>query len=289
MIKVDQEYFHSPYYFFLRDKGKDYSLYFSSESTLTEARKKDVMIKIPKDKVEAVTKYLEKLLKSKKTKSTKEVGGEIEELVSADGSMSNSNIPILDPRLHPRKTMDQTVAASSITNDPISRGYRTYYGESVEEVSEEDMSGAFGYEETKDMDGKETYEYFKDKLDMDDIDAWERTEEQGKDPSGKRDEKSQFRFKKVKTKSGKIVKKKDPNFISRQILPEIQKEKAIKMIEDFLMDKKRQNQGKGDINKKEKDEVDISPILKKNIKSLIRQMDKEGLSKKDIIKLLNGE
>lgn len=275
MIKSDQEYFNSPYYFLLRDKGNDYSLYFSSESTLTEARKNDVMIKIPKDKVEAVKKYLEKLLKTKKTKSTKEVGGEIEELVNSDGAMSNSSIPILDPRLHPRKTMDQTVAASRITNDPISRGYRTYYGESVEEVSEEDMSGAFGYEETKDLDGKKTYKYFKDELEMEPDEAKERTKQQGKDPYGKRDKKSKF--------------KNDPNFISRQILPEIQKEKAIKMIEDFLMDKKKEKKDKGDINKKEKEEVEVSSILKKNLKSLMRQMDKEGLSKKDIIKLLNGE
>lgn len=275
MIKSDQEYFNSPYYFLLRDKGNDYSLYFSSESTLTEARKNDVMIKVPKEKVEAVKKYLEKLLKTKKTKSTKEVGGEIEELVNSDGAMSNSSIPILDPRLHPRKTMDQTVAASRITNDPISRGYRTYYGESVEEVSEEDMSGAFGYEETKDLDGKETYKYFKDELEMEPDEAKERTKQQGKDPYGKRDKKSKF--------------KNDPNFISRQILPEIQKEKAIKMIEDFLMDKKKEKKDKGDINKKEKEEVEVSSILKKNLKSLMRQMDKEGLSKKDIIKLLNGE
>lgn len=275
MIKSDKEYFNSPYYFFLKNKGKDYSLYFSSESTLTEARKKDVMIKIPKDKVETVKKYLEKLLKTKKTKSTKEVGGEIEELVNSDGAMSNSSIPILDPRLHPRKTMDQTVAASRITNDPISRGYRTYYGESVEEVAEEDMSGAFGYEETKDLDGKETYKYFKDELEMEPDEARERTKKQGKDPYGKRDKKSKY--------------KNDSNFISRQILPEIQKEKAIKMIEDFLMDKKKQRSDKGDINKKEKGEIEASPILRKNIKSLIRQMDKEGLSKKDIIKLINGE
>jgi len=275
MIKSDQEYFNSPYYFLLRDKGNDYSLYFSSESTLTEARKNDVMIKVPKEKVEAVKKYLEKLLKTKKTKSTKEVGGEIEELVNSDGAMSNSSIPILDPRLHPRKTMDQTVAASRITNDPISRGYRTYYGESVEEVSEEDMSGAFGYEETKDLDGKETYKYFKDELEMEPDEAKERTKQQGKDPYGKRDKKSKF--------------KNDPNFISRQILPEIQKEKAIKMIEDFLMDKKKEKKDKGEINKKEKEEVEVSSILKKNLKSLIRQMDKEGLSKKDIIKLLNSE
>jgi len=275
MIKSDQEYFNSPYYFLLRDKGNDYSLYFSSESTLTEARKNDVMIKVPKEKVEAVKKYLEKLLKTKKTKSTKEVGGEIEELVNSDGAMSNSSIPILDPKLHPRKTMDQTVAASRITNDPISRGYRTYYGESVEEVSEEDMSGAFGYKETKDLDGKKTYKYFKDELEMEPDEAKERTKQQGKDPYGKRDKKSKF--------------KNDPNFISRQILPEIQKEKAIKMIEDFLMDKKKEKKDKGDINKKEKEEVEVSSILKKNLKSLMRQMDKEGLSKKDIIKLLNGE
>lgn len=275
MIKSDQEYFNSPYYFLLRDKGNDYSLYFSSESTLTEARKNDVMIKVPKEKVEAVKKYLEKLLKTKKTKSTKEVGGEIEELVNSDGAMSNSSIPILDPRLHPRKTMDQTVAASRITNDPISRGYRTYYGESVEEVYEEDMSGAFGYKETKYLDGKETYKYFKDELEMEPDEAKERTKQQGKDPYGKRDKKSKF--------------KNDPNFISRQILPEIQKEKAIKMIEDFLMDKKKEKKDKGDINKKEKEEVEVSSILKKNLKSLMRQMDKEGLSKKDIIKLLNSE
>jgi fructose-1,6-bisphosphatase len=39
----------------------------------------------------------------------------------------------------------------------VTRGYRTYYGESGEdEISEVDLSGAFGYEETKNMDGKKT-------------------------------------------------------------------------------------------------------------------------------------
>ena len=60
MLTTDKEYFSSPYYFFLRDKGKDYSLYLSIEETLTEARKKDVMIKVPKDKVDLVKKYLKK-------------------------------------------------------------------------------------------------------------------------------------------------------------------------------------------------------------------------------------
>ena len=66
MITTDKEFYSSPYYFFLRDKGKDYSLYFSVEETLTEARKKDEMIKVPKEKVKHVKTYLEKLLKAHK-------------------------------------------------------------------------------------------------------------------------------------------------------------------------------------------------------------------------------
>lgn len=273
MITTDKEFFSSPYYFLLRDKGKDYSLYFSIESTLTEARKKDEMVKVPKEKVKHIKKYLEQILKNKSKKTTKQMKGEIEELVGTDGSMTNSKIPILDPYLHPKKTMDQTVAASRITNDPISRGYRTYYGESVEEMSEEDMSAAFGYEETKDLDGKETYEYFKDELDMNTDEAKDRTEQQGKDPSGKRDKKSKYR--------------KDPNFISRQILPEIQKQKAIKMLEDMLAKKKSSDDA--DINEKDTEEKEIPNLIKKNMKSLIRQAEKHGLSKKDLFKLIQGE
>jgi hypothetical protein len=274
MITTDKEFYSSPYYFFLRDKGKDYSLYFSVEETLTEARKKDEMIKVPKNKVKHVKSYLEKLLKGKKKKSTKDISGELEELVNLDGAMSNSKIPILDPRLHPKKTMDQTVAAARITNDPISRGYRTYYGESIEEanVNEEDMSAAFGYEETKDMDGKETYEYFKDELEMEPDEAKDRTEQQGKDPSGKRDAKSKY--------------KKDPNFISRQIIPEIQKQKAIKMVEDLLMKKK--NSDNSEIGKKEiPNSVEELPLLiRKNLKTLLRHVEKNGYSKEDLIKLI---
>ena len=237
MIQIDKEFYSNPYYFLLREKANEYHLYFSSENTLVEARKKDAMIKVPKKKVEHVKKYINSLTKKKTKKSTKEVGGEIEELVNSDGSMSNSKIPILDPRLHPIKTMDQTVSAARITNDPIARGYRTYYGESVEEVSEEDMSGAFGFEETKELDGKETFEYFKDELEMDEKEAWERTEEQGKDPSGKKDAKSPY--------------KKDKNFVTRATLSEIQRQKAIKVLEDILM--KQRNSSKSDVVEKEKE------------------------------------
>lgn len=271
MITIDKEFYSSPYYFFLRDKGKYCNLYFSSEETLSEARKKDSMVKVPKEKVKHVISYLEKVLKDKNKKSTKKISGEIDELVNSDGSLSNSKLPILNPALTPKKTMDQTVAAARITNDPISRGYRTYYGESVEDdVNEIDMSKAFGYEETEDMDGKETYKYLVKKLKIDPDEAKERVKQQGKDPSGKKDKKSKYY--------------KDKNFITRATLSEIQKQNAIKMVEDILM--KKRNQNNSDVNKKDKE---ISSVLKKNIKVLAKQMDKEGLSKKDLIKLLDSE
>jgi hypothetical protein len=259
----------------MRDKGDRYSLYFSVEGTLNEARKKDEMISFSKDKGEKVKKHLNKVAKEKKVKSTKKLKQDLEELVNLDGAMSNSKIPILDPRLHPRKTMDQTVAASRITNDPISRGYRTYYGESVEEIEEVDMSGAFGYEETKDMDGKETYKYYKDELEMEPDEAKERTKQQGKDPSGKKDKKSEYYD--------------DPNFISRETLSEIQKQKAIKVLEDILT--KKNDSGSADISSKENSKTieDLPLLVRRNIKSLIKQSEKAGLSKKDLIKILQGE
>ena len=48
MIATDNEFYSSPYYFLLRDKGDKYSLYFSVEGTLTEARKKDEVIHFEK-------------------------------------------------------------------------------------------------------------------------------------------------------------------------------------------------------------------------------------------------
>jgi hypothetical protein len=273
MIPVDTEFFSSPYYFLMRDKGNKYSLYFSVENTLTEARKKDEVIHFSKEKGEKVKKHLKKVAKEKKIKDTKTLKTDLEELVNSDGSMSNSKIPILDPRLHPRKTMDQTVSAARITNDPISRGYRTYYGES--EVKEIDMSGAFGYEETEDLDGKETYEFLVKDMGMEPDEAKERTKQQGKDPSGKKDEKSEYY--------------EDPNFITRATLSEIQKQKAIKVVEDMLAKKKDSNSA--DVGKKDKpkDLDNLSPVLKKNLQSLMKQAEKHGFSKKDLIKIIQSE
>jgi hypothetical protein len=270
MITEDKEFYSSPYYFLLRDKGDKYSLYFSVEGNLTEARKKDEVIHFAKNKGSKVKNHLKKIAKEKKIKTTKGLKTDLEELVNADGSFSNSNIPILDPKLHPRKTMDQTVAAARITNDPISRGYRSYYGESVEEIEEIDMSGAFGYEETEDMDGAETYKYLVKKMDMDPEDAKNRTKQKGQDPTGKKDKKSKYY--------------KDPNFITRATLSEIQKQKMIKVVEDILMGKK--NSDNSDVSKKD---VEVSRMLKKNLSSLKRQAEKEGISISNLIKALRSE
>jgi hypothetical protein len=243
MIPVDTEFFSSPYYFLMRDKGDKYSLYFSIENTLTEARKKDEVVHFSKEKGEKVKKHLKKITKEKKIKDTKTLKTDLEELVNSDGSMSNSKIPILDPRLHPRKTMDQTISAARITNDPISRGYRTYYGES--EVKENDISGSFGYAETSGMTGPETYQYYKNELGMDDDEAKDRVAQQGKDWTGKKDEKS--------------IYSDDSNFITRSTISEIQKQKAIKVVEDMLAKKK--DSGSADVGKKETES--LSPVLKK--------------------------
>lgn len=271
MIPTNTEFYSSPYYFFLRDKGDKYSLYFSVEGTLTEARKKDEVIHFKKESGDKVKKHIKKIAKEKKIKTTKELKTDLEELVNLDGALSNSKIPILDPKLHPKKTMDQTIAAARITNDPISRGYRSYYGESVEEIEEIDMSGAFGYEETEDMDGKDTFEYLVGKMGMEPDEAEDRTKQQGKDPSGKKDKKSKYY--------------KDKNFITRATLSEIQKQKAIKMVEDLLTKKNSDNSEVG--KKVNADSIDELPLLlKRNLKSLLKHVEKHGFSKEDIIKLI---
>jgi hypothetical protein len=273
MITADLEFYSSPYYFLLRDKGEKYSLYFSVEETLTEARKKDEVIHFEKNKGNKVKNHLKKVAKEKKIKTTKGLKKDLEELVNLDGALSNSKIPILDPRLHPKKTMDQTVAASRITNDPISRGYRTYYGESVEEIEEVDMSGAFGYEETEDMDGAQTYKYLVKKMGMEPDEAKERTKQKGQDPTGNKDKKSPYY--------------KDKNFITRATLSEIQKQKMIKMVEDMLMNNKNSDNsevGKKDTDKKNDDE--LPSLIQKNLKSLLKHVESNGYTKNDLIRLL---
>ena len=122
------------------------------------------------------------------------------------------------------------------------------------------------------MDGEETFEFLVKDMGMEPDDAKNRTKQQGKDPSGKKDENSKF--------------KKDKNFVTRATLSEIQKQKMIKVVEDILMGKKNSNNS--EVTKKKNDE-EIPSFIKKNMKSLIKQMEKQGFSKKDLIKMLSSE
>ena len=65
MLKFNEEYFGSNYYFLLREKKDGGHLWFSVAETISEARKNDEYIKIPKEKIEALKNHLEKIVKSK--------------------------------------------------------------------------------------------------------------------------------------------------------------------------------------------------------------------------------
>ena len=222
------------------------------------------------EKGEKVKKHLKKVAKEKKIKTTKGLKKDLEELVNLDGALSNSKIPILDPKLHPQKTMDQTVRATRTPKPPYTGTYRVYYGESTEEeptIQEVDYSDAYGYEETEDLDGKETFDYLKNKMEMEPEEAYNRTKQFGKDPSGKRDKNSKYY--------------KDKNFITKATLSEIDKQRVRKMIED-IMSKKTDDH---ELSQK----TEASALLKRNIKALRKMSDKEGLSLRDLLTLIKNE
>jgi hypothetical protein len=109
---------------------------------------------------------------------------------------------------------------------------------------------------------------------MEPEDAKDRTEKMGKDYTGRGDKKSKYY--------------KDKNFINRGRLLEIQKEKAIKVLEDMLS--KKTDTGKSELGSKEKKSIEELPVLvRKSIKNLLRHAENNGISKKDIVKFLKSE
>ena len=180
-----------------------------------------------------------------------EKSGEVDELIDTDGTFLNSKIPFLNQTLTPHKTMDQTVAMARITNDPLTRGYRVYYGEgeegSDEVINEVDYSEAFGYEETKDMDFKDTVKTLKE---MGVENAIERAKQFGKLPKQKRED-------------GELKQR----LSEKDTIEEQQRKKMIKMVEDMLTKKSSNN---SDVVK----DKGISKILLKNIQSIKKIADK---------------
>ena len=201
----------------------------------------------------------------KKTKSSEKESKEQEvtELVDDDGTWLSSNIPILSPANNGlgTKTTDQIVPAARNPRDPLLRGWYGYYGEG--RVREEDMSKAYGYKDTKDMDAKETLKYFKDELEMDDESAEIRVDDEfGKSPE--RDKKSPYKNKK--------------GFVGRPILKELE------MDEDLLIPKDTDDQ-----TEKRKIRDLINPLLLRNIKSIKKLAKDQGISIKELIQMLKNE
>lgn len=112
---------------------------------------------------------------------------EVNELVDFDGSLKSSKVPdgIGDNiTIGSPKTTDQTVAATRQTGVWTGAGnyFKRYWGESVEEVAENDMSDSLGYDETKDKNAEETIEYFEKEHEMDEREAEDRAKAFGKTP-----------------------------------------------------------------------------------------------------------
>lgn len=205
--------------------------------------------------------------------------GEISELVNADGSMVGKSTPILQLDMHPRKTMDQTVVATRQTNNPMVRGYRVYYGESEEKddekiLDEVDYSDAFGYEETEDLSTYDDADEVLSDLGIEDpFERNERLEVLGFDPQLDKQLKQE-------KKRGQCK-----NCFTKRRLSELENQKMVKMIDEILLDKKHNSK---DVLVKSKDDDEekspISKILMRNIESIKKIAEREGLSLNKLIK-----
>lgn len=205
--------------------------------------------------------------------------GEISELVNADGSMVGKSTPILQLDMHPRKTMDQTVVATRQTNNPMVRGYRVYYGESEEKddekmLDEVDYSDAFGYDETENVSTYDDADEVLADLGIEDpFERNERLEVLGFDPQLDKQLKQE-------KKRGQCK-----NCFTKRRLSELENQKMVKMIDEILLDKKHNSK---DVLVKSKDDDEekspISKILMRNIESIKKIAEREGLSLNKLIK-----
>ena len=279
MINYNEEYFQNNCYFFIKDRGNKISLYYSVYETLSESRKKEDKKDFSKKNEKQVKSLVSKFLNSKKKISKKDLDreldsinstGEIDELIDSEGGFLGSKTPIVNQALTPKKTMDQTVVMSRTTNDPVTRGYRVYYGEGTKEkgniVSEVDFSDAFGYVETKDKDFKETLGTLKQMGIDDPEERVKRTKQLGKLPNAKK-------------KNGKLRQR----LSEKDSIEEQQRKKMAKMVEDILTKKSKDN---SDVIG---NETAISKILVKNLQSIKKIAEKEGISLNQLIKSLKTD
>ena len=178
---------------------------------------------------------------------------EVNELIDFDGSMVSSKIPPGtdgNKTIGARKTTDDKVKATSQAGVWTGGGhyFKRYYGESVEEIGEHDMSEVLGFEDTEFKNAEETIKYFETEHDMDEIEAAERAESMGKTKN--LDDNGQQRL------------------TEKEKLKKVSEEKARNMIEVILSNRD--------------EDMDIksskSTLLDTKIKQLLRLADTEELS-----------
>jgi hypothetical protein len=290
MLKLNEEYFMEPYYFFLKEKGDKIAVYYSVSNTLTESRKEDDVIEVDKEVFEEIQKLISKILKSGKKLSKeqvhklidskskkKETDGEIDELVDPDGSIISSSIPILNQRNLAKKTMDQTVRMTKANQFPF---IRIYYGESEEgkgnTISEVDQSESFGFEETEDAPTYDVANKILKKMAVEDpIERDERLKRFGFD----RQLDNQLKREK---KRGKCK-----NCFTKRRLAELERQKMDKMLDEILLSKKSKDK---DVVKKTKEDTKndtpIYKILMRNIEAVKKLADKEGVDIDELVKRL---
>jgi hypothetical protein len=290
MLKLNEEYFMEPYYFFLKEKGDKIAVYYSVSNTLAESRREDDVIEVDKEVFEEMQKLISKILKSGKKLSKeqvhklldskskkKETEGEIDELVDPDGSIISSSIPILNQRNLAKKTMDQTVRMTKSNQFPF---IRIYYGESEEgkgnTLSEVDQSESFGFEETEDAPTYDVANKILKKMAVEDpIERDERLKRFGFD----RQLDNQLKREK---KRGKCK-----NCFTKRRLAELEKEKMDKMLDEILLSKKSKDK---EVVKKTKEgtknDTPIYKILMRNIEAVKKLADKEGIDIEQLVKRL---
>ena len=294
MIKLNQEYFNSPYYFYLKDKGSKINVYYSVSNTIVESRKNDDVVVIDKKDFEDIQKMISKILKSgkkltknqvhklldSKSLSTQKPDGELGELVNPDGSLMGSSIPILNQRNLAKKTTDQTVRMTKANQFPF---IRVYYGEGEEVdgklLDEVDQSESFGFEETEDAPTYDVANKIMKKMGVEDpFERNERLERLGFDRKLDKELKNEKRRGECK------------NCFTKRRLSELEKQKMEKMIDEILLSKKSKDK---DVVKKTKEINDdgvMSKLLIRNIEAIKKLADRENINIDKLVKhLKQGE
>jgi hypothetical protein len=296
MIKLNEEYFQTPYYFYLKDKGDKINVYFAVEDTISESRRNDEVIVVDKEVFNDIQKVISGILKSgkklskqyvhklldKKAKSKQAPDGEIGELVNPDGSVIGSSIPILNQRNLAKKTMDQTVRMTRANQFPF---IRVYYGEGEENdgkvLDEVDQSESFGFEETEEATTYSQANKILKKMGIE-------------DPFERNERLLRLGFDRDLDRELKIEKKRGEckNCFTKRRLSELEIEKMSKMIDEVIISKKSKDKEivKKDKSSKKEGSTVMSKLLIRNIEAIKRLAEKENIDIDKLVKhLKQGE